>query len=309
LISIFERLNRRWRGGDSFVFILLFWMSLADPPKSINPEVIASIKAALDADDRFTFVTPPLLLRGAAETDRVEYLARTDRTVRCTDRTNAVGMLLEAETIPQYAWPAALPLAHWLVAHNEKLRGLNVLELGSGVGLGGLTAALYARHVVLTDCSPVALAMLEMSVQRHTGHGTATVELLKWGNVAAVEALLVKYNIPAFDLVIGCDIFYFNASLTAGLATARAALLGRREAGTLAARRRAAGSFLCASFARSERMDVDIDEAPLRSGFRGGRVDTLDGQATDDGSGDGGLRIYEWFPEAWPHADNDAQAE
>jgi len=45
-------------------------------------------------------------------------------------------------------WPCALPLARWVVAHRAQLLGCSarrrVLELGSGVGLVGLAAGLFA---------------------------------------------------------------------------------------------------------------------------------------------------------------------
>jgi hypothetical protein len=271
-----------------------------------DPLFLGALQAAIAADSRFEYVT--MELPDHSTVARVQYLVRCDRAPRCTDRDDKIGLSLEAETIPQFLWPAAAPLAEWIVCHRQLFEGRTVLELGSGVGLAGLTAALFARLVVLTDCAPVSLAMLALSVQRRiNAAGDVAVEFLKWGDAGAVAELLAKFKIPAFDVVIGCDIFYFNASLVAGLQSARGALVGSDDLNSnalVAVPPGAEGSdllaidgpsFICASLARSERMDVDIDEVPPRCGFCGGRVGST--TAVGDGEG-GGLRIYRWFPAA-----------
>lgn len=60
-------------------------------------------------------------------------------------------------------WPAALPFARWVVAHRASLLGggARVLEIGAGVGLTGIAAALAAPKgspsVWLTDFNPRVL--------------------------------------------------------------------------------------------------------------------------------------------------------
>ena len=49
-------------------------------------------------------------------------------------------------------WDAGVGLGIWLAMNSAKVEGRRVLELGSGVGIGGITAALVgAQSVVLTD--------------------------------------------------------------------------------------------------------------------------------------------------------------
>lgn len=49
-------------------------------------------------------------------------------------------------------WPASLFLAEYLQQHPSVIAQRSVLELGSGVGVSGLTAAsLGAREVIMTD--------------------------------------------------------------------------------------------------------------------------------------------------------------
>lgn len=47
-------------------------------------------------------------------------------------------------------WCAALLLSTWLLDNSEIVRGLDVLELGSGLGLGGITAGYLAKSATLT---------------------------------------------------------------------------------------------------------------------------------------------------------------
>ncbi|CAN0443028.1 unnamed protein product, partial [Hapterophycus canaliculatus] len=48
-------------------------------------------------------------------------------------------------------WCAALLLSAWLLENPEVVRGLDVLELGSGLGLCGIVAGYLAKSVTLTD--------------------------------------------------------------------------------------------------------------------------------------------------------------
>lgn len=54
-------------------------------------------------------------------------------------------------------WCAALLLSAWLLNNPDIVRGLDVLELGSGLGLSGIAAGYLAKSVTLTGCSRVAV--------------------------------------------------------------------------------------------------------------------------------------------------------
>jgi predicted nicotinamide N-methyase len=104
------------------------------------------------------------------------------------------------EFIPYWAdlWPSAILLARTLA--NRSLRGARVLELGCGLGLPSLAAALAGGRVLATDWAPEALAAVQVNAER---------------NEIAVETLLVDWQEPAallergpFDLVIAADVLY-----------------------------------------------------------------------------------------------------
>ncbi|CUG58378.1 methyltransferase family 16, putative [Bodo saltans] len=293
---------------------------------------VEAIRDAIRSDDRFTWV--PVDDKGKGDINvkvdqscsssihtnaqEVTVLVRTSRTNRY-DAGNDIAKLLENESIPQYLWPAARPFARWLMTSKGKLvteastmmslEGKTILEIGSGAGLCGFAAAACCnpKLVVVTDCSPVAVAMLEESRVRNESSsalpsGRVRVAALKWGDDDALRRLLEMLDIPKFDVVMGSDVFYFRNSLSDGLSTAYRSLVGFDGGNPDVENSMRGGLFLCSSFVRSQRMDEDIDTIPQTFGFQRQRVQLVVGEeppnvatsAGDDDDGDGGLRIYAW---------------
>eukprot|EP01023_Acetabularia_acetabulum_P032435 TRINITY_DN30296_c0_g2_i1.p1 TRINITY_DN30296_c0_g2~~TRINITY_DN30296_c0_g2_i1.p1 ORF type:complete len:228 (-),score=19.99 TRINITY_DN30296_c0_g2_i1:35-718(-) len=55
-------------------------------------------------------------------------------------------------------WPSAQAMAQYIFQNQHLVKGKRVVELGSGLGLGGISAALCdAKEVVLLDREPLAL--------------------------------------------------------------------------------------------------------------------------------------------------------
>src|SRR5690349_21867958 len=67
----------------------------------------------------------------------------------------------EEEFLPYWAelWPSGVALAKAIA--DRSLRGARVLELGCGLGLPSLAAALGGGRVLATDWSPAAIDLLE----------------------------------------------------------------------------------------------------------------------------------------------------
>ncbi len=106
------------------------------------------------------------------------------------------------ERLPYWAelWPSAHVLAGELAAHD--VSGLRVVELGCGVGLPSVVAALGGADVLATDWYDDALAFTRANA------GAAG---------ARVRTLLLDWNAPPeglvspggdFDLAIGADVLY-----------------------------------------------------------------------------------------------------
>jgi predicted nicotinamide N-methyase len=104
------------------------------------------------------------------------------------------------EFMPYWAelWPSARALARRI--GTRALRGARVLELGCGLGLPSIAAALAGGRVLATDWSPQAIAFTERNAIANGAHLEAAV--LSW---ADTDELLAR---GPFDLVIGSDVLY-----------------------------------------------------------------------------------------------------
>ena len=104
------------------------------------------------------------------------------------------------EFLPYWAelWPSGHALAKRVAV--RALHGARTLELGCGLGLPSLAAAIAGGRVTATDWSPHAVELLEGNAARN---GIALdVERADW---AQPEALLAR---APWDLVLGADLLY-----------------------------------------------------------------------------------------------------
>jgi predicted nicotinamide N-methyase len=104
------------------------------------------------------------------------------------------------EYLPYWAelWPSALALARAVGVRS--LRGARTLELGCGLGLPSIAAALAGGRVLATDWSQEAVAMTATNAERND----ADLETLvcSW---TAPEPLLER---APWDLVLASDVLY-----------------------------------------------------------------------------------------------------
>jgi predicted nicotinamide N-methyase len=117
----------------------------------------------------------------------------------------------EEEFLPYWAelWPSGLVLARHVAGRD--LQGLRVLELGCGLGLPSLAAALRGGEVLSTDWAEDAIELLRQNAERNGVF--LRVARVRWSEP---EPLLR----PApWDLVLGADLLYEarNAEQLAGL--------------------------------------------------------------------------------------------
>ena len=104
------------------------------------------------------------------------------------------------EFLPYWAelWPSSLALARFIGA--RALKGARVVELGCGLGLPSLAAAVAGGRVLATDWAPDAIATTVANARR---------------NHIDLEALRVSWTEPStlldrapWDLVIASDVLY-----------------------------------------------------------------------------------------------------
>ncbi|MBL8746036.1 MAG: 50S ribosomal protein L11 methyltransferase [Phycisphaerae bacterium] len=101
-----------------------------------------------------------------------------------------------------HLWPAAVMLAGYVARTGLVTRGTRVLEIGCGVGLVGIVAALRGAEVVLTDYCDEAVAA---AARNATLNGVdAAARKFDWRDEPD----------PAWDpgVLLGADVLYFEES-------------------------------------------------------------------------------------------------
>jgi predicted nicotinamide N-methyase len=197
--------------------------------------------------------------RAAAEvSDVVEVVVLGGREVEIARPADAEALLSEEafeqeELLPYWAelWPSARVLAADLA--RRALGARRVLDLGCGLGLAAVGAALAGARVTATDWAPDALAYTAANAAR---------------NGVAVETLRADWNAPdalvaraPWDLVVGSDLLYERRNVAPLLA-----LLPRLGAEALIADpgRAPAEAFLAGATAWRVRTTVHGERPPVR---------------------------------------------
>ena len=106
----------------------------------------------------------------------------------------------EEEFLPYWAelWPSGVALAE--VVASLDVRDKHVLELGAGLGLPSLAAALGGADVLATDWADDAVELLRANAERNGIR--LRVERARWDEP---EPLLAR---APWDLVLGADLLY-----------------------------------------------------------------------------------------------------
>ena len=110
------------------------------------------------------------------------------------------------EEYPPYwaeLWPSSVALARAVTA--AKPAGARVLELGCGLGLPSIAAALGGAHVLATDRSPDALGFTTYNAGLNDV--AVEVEVCSW---AQPESVLAR---APWDLVLAADVLYLHRGL------------------------------------------------------------------------------------------------
>ncbi|KAG8006561.1 Protein-lysine N-methyltransferase EEF2KMT [Nibea albiflora] len=104
--------------------------------------------------------------------------------------------LISEGTTGLVTWEAALYLAEWALDHQHTFTGRTVLELGSGVGLTGITIcrSCSLNRFVFSDCHPSVLQKLRNNIQLNglTDQTSPTVSVEEMDWTAATEEQLKR---------------------------------------------------------------------------------------------------------------------
>ncbi|CAN5885199.1 methyltransferase domain-containing protein [soil metagenome] len=127
-----------------------------------------------------------------------------ERDVELLSPANADDLISEDdyvadERLPYWAdlWPSAQILANEVAI--MRLAGLRVLELGCGLGVVALGAAIAGAKVTATDYYDDALLFAEFNVATATGTTIAT-RMVNWVDLPA--------DLGKFDVVLASDVLY-----------------------------------------------------------------------------------------------------
>jgi predicted nicotinamide N-methyase len=106
------------------------------------------------------------------------------------------------ERLPYWAdlWPAAIGLSRHLLRSPLIGPGVQVLEIGCGLGLCGIAAARSGASVTLTDYLPAALELAELNALKNLGEALR-YELMDWRS--PIERLRA-------DVLLASDVAYEN---------------------------------------------------------------------------------------------------
>ncbi|KAJ9452881.1 hypothetical protein DIPPA_31407 [Diplonema papillatum] len=140
----------------------------------------------------------------------------TPCTVRVWPAFSQVGLAL---------WPAGFVVAEWIMQHAGELKGANIVELGSGVGLSGIVAARCASpgRVVMTDYLETVNNNALASIALSGLAGKVEVELLDWTAVERGEQKVLDL-IESFKTtcLLAADVVYDRTVIPALACTMRA---------------------------------------------------------------------------------------
>ncbi len=97
---------------------------------------------------------------------------------------------------------------------SAKLKGLNVLELGCGVGLAGICASKLVGltgKVILTDIDTEVLALVEANISKNADcnvDAPCFTWQLPFGDQVEEAQILQCFHLEHFDLIIAADVIY-----------------------------------------------------------------------------------------------------
>ena len=132
------------------------------------------------------------------EAGRAWTILHTGAILSRADESHFLGELTDRLPYGVALWPAAIALAHEMVARADTIKGKRILELGAGTGLAGIVAASLGGRVVQTDRNELALSVCRRNGERN-GIRSIDYRLADW---------LAWEDTERYDWITGSDILY-----------------------------------------------------------------------------------------------------
>lgn len=193
-------------------------------------------------------------------------------------RPGAPPLLIRQTMTKANMWEASTGSAVWgggivLSRYMEELgsafwEGKRVLELGTGTGLGSVTAAkLGAARVLATDRDGKVLALAAQNAQANGVGGTVSAASLSWGRPGpeAADSPLAQ----SWDVVIGADVTYNRDAWPVLFETIEAA---RVPCLLSASERRPNELDSLQDAMRKAGLTVELVDSPMRNGYGADKV-------------------------------------
>lgn len=76
-------------------------------------------------------------------------------------------------------WASAVALSEWIEAEPQLVKGLDVMEIGGGIGLPSFVTSQYARNILITDHQQYAVELLKINIALNKKYSINT-RLLDW---------------------------------------------------------------------------------------------------------------------------------
>jgi predicted nicotinamide N-methyase len=110
------------------------------------------------------------------------------------------------QNLPYWAeiWPSGIALADEIMAHRGLVRGLRVLEIGSGLGVTAIAALMAGADLTVADYSGDSLLLCRYNALQNTGREPSTVQI-NWRDPSPELRNLAGSGFP---VVLAADVLY-----------------------------------------------------------------------------------------------------